>query len=500
MKRFKIRAILRYPNLRHAAIALLMAFNHLGADAASLNGCSTVFKVTSDDSHNLEYPRSLDALVRQFAQLLIDLQKKSYSSSERRWRLADANRILEELTDLDPEIPKLLQREWRDRLTGSYQPLESRRTPLLAEIHALEEDLAAFKQQSKGLREWTLLIDSNQSSALNAELQDLLTRQRSRPIETTSLSVKRSRYIVTDKTKPSDTLDSHKKGGHQSATHGAQLLSSGSILSWSSDRTLIIWSFIDGEFKAIQRIGAVGNTDPRVGHTNWVEGAKVLSDGRILTWSGDRRVIFWKLENDKFVVEHELGKEHNKDAALGHTDCVVGARVLSDGRVLSWAGDHALLIWKLEENQFVVQHRLGEPKNLDPDKGHTAWINGARMLADGRVLSWSVDRSLVVWKHVSNTYSIDQKLGQPENEDTESGHIAQITDAELLSNGMILSTDEDLRSIFWELSPPDAIQARLKAFSQKLDLLKGELKRLSDSVPNRSEVSLSDSTPLPPNP
>ena len=80
-----------------------------------------------------------------------------------------------------------------------------------------------------------------------------------------------------------------------------------------------------------------------------------------------------------------------------HTDRIRGARELRDGRILSWSYDRTLRLWT----------RLGHPDG-PPLTGHTDAIAGVLELTDGRILSWStpgdrpinersIDRTLRLW-------------------------------------------------------------------------------------------------------
>jgi WD40 repeat protein len=70
----------------------------------------------------------------------------------------------------------------------------------------------------------------------------------------------------------------------------------------------------------------------------------------------------------------------------GHTDWVAGVLVLADGRLLSWSGDKTLRIWDSASGACLVVL-----------EGHTGWVKGAQVLADGRLLSWSSDKTLRFW-------------------------------------------------------------------------------------------------------
>jgi hypothetical protein len=70
---------------------------------------------------------------------------------------------------------------------------------------------------------------------------------------------------------------------------------------------------------------------------------------------------------------------------IGHSMWIWGARALSDGRLLSWSDDKTLRLWASD----------GAP--LAEMKGHGAAVRGAAELKDGRLLSWSDDGTLRLW-------------------------------------------------------------------------------------------------------
>ncbi|MCX6898313.1 MAG: WD40 repeat domain-containing protein, partial [Verrucomicrobia bacterium] len=70
----------------------------------------------------------------------------------------------------------------------------------------------------------------------------------------------------------------------------------------------------------------------------------------------------------------------------GHTDMVKGALALSDGRLLSWSGDNTLRLWDGQSGACLAVL-----------EGHTHWVYHALALSDGRLLSWSRDGTLRLW-------------------------------------------------------------------------------------------------------
>ena len=71
---------------------------------------------------------------------------------------------------------------------------------------------------------------------------------------------------------------------------------------------------------------------------------------------------------------------------LAHRSCVNGAELLADGRILSWSNDGSACIW---------DGRSPEP--LTRMVGDRGALMGARLLFDGTLLTVSEDGTYVVW-------------------------------------------------------------------------------------------------------
>ena len=69
----------------------------------------------------------------------------------------------------------------------------------------------------------------------------------------------------------------------------------------------------------------------------------------------------------------------------GHLDSVQGSEVLEDGRILSYSSDRTLRLWSSKGEALSVL------------EGHTGYVYGVKILADGRILSYSEDKSLRLW-------------------------------------------------------------------------------------------------------
>ncbi len=114
------------------------------------------------------------------------------------------------------------------------------------------------------------------------------------------------------------------------------------------------------------------------GHTDWIEGVAITSDGRrAVSGSGDKTVRVWDVETGKCLATLE-----------GHTDWVFGVAITSDGRrAVSCSDDNTVRVWDVETG-----------KCLATLEGHTHWVRGVAITSDGqRAVSGSYDKSVRVW-------------------------------------------------------------------------------------------------------
>jgi len=196
--------------------------------------------------------------------------------------------------------------------------------------------------------------------------------------------------------------------GHSARINGAQMLSDGRILSWSFDGTLRLWDSNSGKQLFLLE-----------GHDNGelIFGAEELSEGRLLSWSGDGTLRLWDSNNGKPLTVLE-----------GHTGKVTGVDVLSDDRLLSWSNDGTLRLW---------DGNSGKP--LAVMEGHTWKVTDAKVLSDGRLLSWSADNTIRLW---------DGDSGKPLA--VMEGHTEWIGLAKELSDGRLLSWSNDNTLRLWD--------------------------------------------------
>ena len=92
-----------------------------------------------------------------------------------------------------------------------------------------------------------------------------------------------------------------------------------------------------------------------IGHEYEVSGAKVLEDGRILSYSDDDTLRLWSSNGRPLSVLE------------GHTGEVIGVKILKDSRILSYSSDDTLRLWSSN----------GKP--LSVLEGHTCSVIGAKV-------------------------------------------------------------------------------------------------------------------------
>lgn len=215
--------------------------------------------------------------------------------------------------------------------------------------------------------------------------------------------------------------------GHNSVVNGAQMLADGRILSWSDDGTLRIWDMESGTcLKTME------------GHIYSVTGALQVSDGQILSWS-ERSAV-----DNSFRLWSSNGEPLR--AMEGLERCVEGAQQLTDGRLLSWSGDNSLRLWSQEGVPIRVM------------AGHTSSVTGVQHLPDGRLLSWSTDNTLTLWSSEGESLRVMEE------------HTDEVNGVLQLSGGQFLSWSKDNTLRLW-----NSDGELLKVLEGHTDVVKGAL-------------------------
>ncbi len=132
------------------------------------------------------------------------------------------------------------------------------------------------------------------------------------------------------------------------------------------------WFWIRRETVPEQAVSATG---VRIlgGHDRAVEGAAVLDDGRLLSWSHDGSLRLWDAESGACL-----------DTLAGHRDSLCGVRV-EGTQALSWADDGTVRVWDLQRAELLLTC-----------SGHEGRVNGA-VRGDGAIASWGDDGTSRIW-------------------------------------------------------------------------------------------------------
>ena len=237
--------------------------------------------------------------------------------------------------------------------------------------------------------------------------------------------------------------------GHSKWIEGALVLPDGRILSWSEDETLRIWDSGSGKCLVVLE-----------GHASaWIEGALVLPDGRILSWAKDATLRIWDSQSGECLA-----------VLKGHLEWVKGALVLPDGRILSWAKDATLRIWDSQSGQCLAVL-----------KGHSKEVAGALVLPDDRLVSWAKDKTPRIW-------------------DNRSGECLAVLEghSEIVTGALILPDDRILSWAGGYGSKDSVLRIWVSQSGKCLAVLEGHTGRVTGALvlPDGRVLSLSGDTTL----
>lgn len=230
--------------------------------------------------------------------------------------------------------------------------------------------------------------------------------------------------------------------GHTDYINGALILSDGAILSWSNDHTLKIWD--NRTFKCILTFE---------GHKTSVVGALEMMDGRILSWTEnyENSLRIWNRHNGICLA-----------ILKGHNRSIKGALELSNGGLVSWAGKDRSIYYEEEEEKELIRnyiisttHKAAPDEDADTDlrlwncendhciallKGHTCSVLGALELSNKQLLSWSEDWTMRVW-NLPNALCVK----------TLEGHGSEVIGVIEMSNSDLLSWSKDNTLRLWNI-------------------------------------------------
>jgi WD40 repeat protein len=233
-----------------------------------------------------------------------------------------------------------------------------------------------------------------------------------------------------------------KLEGHTDSINGALILTDGKILSWSKDKTLKIWD--NNAFRCILTLED---------HNTSVIGALEMMDGRILSWTEnyENSLRIWNRHNGVCLA-----------ILKGHTRSINGALELSNGALVSWAGKDRSIYYEEEEEKelyrrYIVSttHKAAPDEDADTDlrlwdcesghckallKGHTCAVVGALELSNKQLVTWSEDWTIRIWD-----------LPGALCNKTLEGHRGEVIGVMEMSNGRLLSWSKDHTIRLWNI-------------------------------------------------
>jgi WD40 repeat protein len=193
--------------------------------------------------------------------------------------------------------------------------------------------------------------------------------------------------------------------GHTARVDGVRVVGTQTLVSWSEDQTLRVWDIDTGELRHIL-----------TGHTGAVSGAIAAPDQKLLSYSTDGTLRLWDFRTGDAV-----------GVLTGHDGEILGAALLSNGAILSWSRDGTLRLWNSRvapssalPEDFILQ---GESPTFvtsdcilldtvrgkelrDPldgtliaclDKQMGSQLQGATVMPNAKIVTWSLDNDLHVW-------------------------------------------------------------------------------------------------------
>jgi WD40 repeat protein len=202
-------------------------------------------------------------------------------------------------------------------------------------------------------------------------------------------------------------------------------LQDGRILTLPNDSsTIYIW---DPDF---------GESEQLDGHTDDVQGAVELDDGRIFSWGADRRFLVWNPKNWEHEVVGEYGKGMNC-----FTSSENGSREFLVSELLS-----EFSVIKLKNGSCLIMSCLGKPRLFCPTtntisvyKGKNIFFRNFEELEDGSLLFWGLSNQLLLWHPLNNTHCFLQD------------HNGSIHGVIPLSNHRLVSWSKDRTLRLWDL-------------------------------------------------
>ena len=162
-----------------------------------------------------------------------------------------------------------------------------------------------------------------------------------------------------------------------------------------------------------------------IGHRQKIKSVIELDDGRLLTGGADYKMKFWEEQDGKFVDSLTISEQ---------VDSILCLCQLKDLRIISTSeGKGTIKIWNKVKNS--------ETYKVTSLSGHESSITSLIQLPDGRLLTGSKDKTIIVWELSENLFKRSQILSE---------HTDAINCLCLLTGNRFASGSDDKTIRIWE--------------------------------------------------
>ena len=162
----------------------------------------------------------------------------------------------------------------------------------------------------------------------------------------------------------------HKVTKPDATLMGVTTLNNREVVTWDLEHNLILWDIKQGKTLKVLSHACYSYFGP----SDYPPFLLLPDKNLAITWTSIS-LEFWDLLSGECV-----------ESFYEHQDTCVGAILLSDRRMLSWATDFTMKVWT---TGGIVLATL---------KGHQNDIRGALELEDKSIVSWGNDNTVRVWK------------------------------------------------------------------------------------------------------
>ena len=170
-----------------------------------------------------------------------------------------------------------------------------------------------------------------------------------------------------------DTLQPEFELFHNDEVLGVTAIDKKILCSWSKDRIIKFWNALTGGFEFEFHVETV------------LSEIRVLDAQTLAGWCSTRG-NGWSNSDSIFIIS--IPKRCVIQELVGHNSFIANVLRLSDGRLVSASGDTTFRIWYLFGNKYTPMATIG---------GHNGPIKNIKLMNNGFVLSMSDDNTLRIW-------------------------------------------------------------------------------------------------------